>query len=132
MTYARQLKPARLNQGRTKADVAEAAGISRNTYSSMESGDKVPQANKLWAAMLELGIRPDRQEPEWLQEWWRIIEPLATRLDEPQRGIAMARIMEVLLDALRGDAPRRITAGGVHVTGGGDSSSADGINVTSK
>lgn len=103
MTYARQLKAARMRADLTQAEVAELASISRNTYAAMEKGTKVPQGEKLWAAMLVLGIRPDRHEPEWLQEWWRIIEPLALRLPESKRGVVMGRIIEILFEALRAD-----------------------------
>lgn len=102
LTYSRQLRSARANAGMTQQEVAEAAGVSRNTYASMESGAKIPQSEKLWSVMLVLGIRPDRTEPEWLQEWWRIIEPLARRLPEESRGVAMGRIVKVLHDAIEG------------------------------
>lgn len=101
LTYARQVRSARLAQGRTQAEVAEEAGISRNTLAAMESGKRAPQMDKLWAVMLVLGVRPDRHEPEWLQEWWRVIEPLALRLPIERRGETFGKIIGLLHDALR-------------------------------
>jgi len=100
VTYARMLRGARAERGLTQAEVAEAAGIARNTYAHMESGKQVPQAKNLWSAMLVLDIRPDRPEPEWLLEWWRIIEPLALRVPESKRGEVMGEIVRTLHDAI--------------------------------
>lgn len=100
LTYARELKPARARLGMTQGQVAEEAGIARNTYAHMEKGQTIPQAQNLWAAMLVLGIRPDRAEPEWLQEWWRIIEPLARLVPESKRGVVMGEIVRTLHDAI--------------------------------
>lgn len=101
IAFARELSPARARAGMSQAEVAEAAGIARNTYASMEKGAKVPQSKNLWSAMLVLGIRPDMPEPEWLQEWWRIIEPLARQLPESERGAVMGEIIKLLHDAIR-------------------------------
>ena len=103
MTYARQLRAARVDAGLTQADVADQAGIARNTYAAMESGAKVPQAEKLWSAMLVLDIHQDRTEPEWLQEWWRILTPLALKLPVAKRGEVMGEIFQVLLGAIRAE-----------------------------
>src|SRR5699024_5201608 len=100
LTYARELRPARAKMGMTQQQVAEEAGIARNTYAHMESGKQIPQAKNLWAAMLVLGIRSDRTEPEWLQEWWRIIEPLARQLPESERGVVMGEIVRTLHNAI--------------------------------
>lgn len=100
LLYARRVRSARIDQGKTQAELAEEAGVSRNTLAAMESGKGVPQAEKLWSVMLCLGIRPDSTEPEWLQEWWRIIEPLAKRLPVDKRGVVMGEIVKVLHDAL--------------------------------
>lgn len=100
LTFARQLRAARAERGMTQQAVAEAAGIARNTYANMESGKQIPQAEKLWSAMLVLGIRPDRHEPEWLQEWWRIIEPLARQVPESDRGAVMGEIVRTLHNAI--------------------------------
>ena len=102
-SFARKLRPARLDQGMTQQQVAAAAGIARNTYAAMESGKQIPQADKLWAAMLVLGIRPEAPDsPEWLREWWRIIEPLALRVPVSTRGIVMGEIVRILHDAITG------------------------------
>lgn len=100
MLYARRVKAARIDQGRTQEDVAQAAGISRNTLASMEAGQRAPQWKSLWAVMLELNLTLDTTEPEWLQEWWRTIVPLAKRLPESRRGEVFGDIIGVLRDAL--------------------------------
>lgn len=100
LLFAQRIKAVRIEQGKTQEEVASAAGIARNTLSAMEKGKMVPQAEKLWKVMLVLGIRPDRKEPEWLQEWWRIISPLAQRLPEETRGEVMGRIVRTLYESL--------------------------------
>jgi len=94
--YATELRAARARLGMSQGEVAEAAGIARNTYRNMENGSVVPQAANLWSAMLVLDIRPDRDEPEWLREWWRIIEPLARQVPEDKRGVVMGEIVRAL------------------------------------
>lgn len=86
LRYASEVRPERLRQGKTQDQLAKEAGVSRNTVASMESGGGVPQAEKLLRVMLVLGINPEAADPEWLQEWWRVIAPLARRLPEARRG----------------------------------------------
>lgn len=100
LLFAQRVKVARIEQGKTQGEVASAAGIARNTLAAMENGTGVPQSEKLWKVMLVLGIRPDREEPEWLQEWWRIISPLAQKLPEETRGEVMGRIVRTLYESL--------------------------------
>lgn len=69
----------------------------------MESGKRAPQMKNLWAVMLELGVRPDSSEPEWLVEWWNTIAPLARRLPANPRGEVFGDIIGVLHDALRSE-----------------------------
>lgn len=101
VTYARKLKSARIASGLKQSEVAEQAGIARNTYAAMENGTTVPQADKLWAAMLVLDLHPSREDPEWLREWWAILRPLILQLPKETRGITMGRIVAVLNDALQ-------------------------------
>lgn len=100
-TYAAQLKAARVSQKLRQQDVAEQAGIARNTYAAMENGSQIPQAEKLWAAMLVLGLQPNTDEPEWLQEWWAILKPLILQLPPSTRGETMGKIVLVLSQAIR-------------------------------
>lgn len=100
MRYAAQLKPARIAAGMTQAEVAEAAGIARNTYAATEAGSTIPQAEKLWNAMSIVGILPGSDEPAWLQEWWRIIGPLARRVPAGRRAQVMGEIVRALYAAI--------------------------------
>ena len=102
LLYGRKVKEARQRVGRTQADVASASGVARNTLADMESGKRAPQMEKLWAVMLELGLRPERHEPEWLQEWWRVIEPLALQLPPETRGVTFGKIIGLLHQSIRG------------------------------
>ncbi|WP_206192575.1 helix-turn-helix domain-containing protein [Scrofimicrobium canadense] len=105
MTYANMLKEARVKARLTQAEVAEQAGIALNTYSTMENGNRIPQAEKLWAAMLVLDLQPQDAEPEWLREWWAILKPLIMELPQATRGITMGRIVNILADAIRDGEP---------------------------
>lgn len=101
LRYAAQLKPARVKAGLTQAEAAEVAGVARNTYAAMESGATIPQAEKLWRAMLAVGIQPSTSdEPTWLQEWWQIIAPLARRVPPEKRAQVMGEIVQALYGAV--------------------------------
>lgn len=99
MRFAAALRPARLEAGKTQDEVARAAGVARNTYAAMENGRTIPQAEKLSAAMLVLGLRPNPQsdDPQWLQDWLQIIRPLAVNLPEERRGPVMGRVIQTLM-----------------------------------
>lgn len=101
LLYAQRVKEARQKAGRTQQDVASEAGVARNTLSSMEAGKRAPQMKNLWAVMLELGVRPSASEPEWLQEWWNTISPLARRVPATRRGEVFGEIIGLLHDAVR-------------------------------
>jgi len=101
LLYAQRAREARLLASRTQEDVADAAGISRNTLVDMESGKRIPQMKNLWAVMLELGVGLGDSEPEWLREWWGAIAPLARRLPPATRGEVFGEIIGVLHEALR-------------------------------
>ncbi|WP_223149222.1 helix-turn-helix domain-containing protein [Changpingibacter yushuensis] len=103
MSYAGKLRGARVEARLTQAEVAEQAGIALNTYAAMENGSRVPQAEKLWAAMLILGLRPRNEDPEWLQEWWAILRPLILRLPRDRRGVVMGQIVSILGAAVAGE-----------------------------
>lgn len=105
MLYAQKVREARLLSGRTQEDVAREAGVSRNTLVDMESGKRAPQMKNLWAVMLELDIRPDSHEPEWLMEWWNAIAPLARRLPVESRGVVFGEIIGLLHDGIRQAGP---------------------------
>ncbi|MFT0849070.1 helix-turn-helix transcriptional regulator [Actinomycetaceae bacterium L2_0104] len=100
LSYAAQLRGARVKARLTQAEVAEQAGIATNTYASMENGSRVPQAEKLWAAMLVLGLQPHSEDPEWLLEWWAVMRPLIMNLPRETRGVVMWKVVQILGDAV--------------------------------
>lgn len=98
--YAGKIEAARRALGMTQAQVAEAAGVARNTVLAIESGDKIPQAEKLWRVMLAVGIRPDSPDPEWLDGWLAVIVPLLKRVPPEDRGRVLGQVTQVVYDAI--------------------------------
>lgn len=57
----------------------------------MEGGVSVPQADKLWAVMLELGISPG-SPPEWFEQWAAVIQPLLEAVPQARRNELMGEL----------------------------------------
>lgn len=101
MRFAAMVKPARLALGLTQAEVAEAAGVARNTVAHLEAGKQIPQAEKLWAIMLVVGVRPDsKEQPEWLDEWLAILIPALHRLAPEDRGRVLGECVRIAYEGI--------------------------------
>lgn len=98
--YAAKVKRARQELGMTQAEVAEAAGVSRNTVMNLESGRQIPQTEKLWSVLLVVGIRPELGEPEWIDQWLAVLVPLFKRVPEEARGRTLGEVTRVVYDAI--------------------------------
>ena len=100
--FARQIHPARIAAGMSRAALAEATGVHANTIANVEAGQRVPQPQVLWSLMDVLGILPD--EPvQWtpdVERWLRIMAPLVSALPEGRRQALMLETIERLADEL--------------------------------
>ncbi|NKR72945.1 helix-turn-helix domain-containing protein [Rhodococcus hoagii] len=98
MTWASKIKPARVSRGLTQQEVAEMAGVSRNTVVSAESGSKVPQSDKLWRIMIALDLGPDPADsfPDDVHTWLAILGPLIANIPTAKRESAMVRVITML------------------------------------
>ncbi|MDH6279478.1 helix-turn-helix domain-containing protein [Prescottella agglutinans] len=106
--WARRIKPVRVERGLTQKDVAEMAGVSRNTVVGAETGTTIPQADKLWRIMvaLDLGTDPEDTYPEWVQEWISVIAPLIQAIPQPPRNEIMTEVVMLLGNAAAGNTFR--------------------------
>lgn len=98
--YASKVRRARQDLGMTQAEVAEAAGVSRNTVMNLETGKQIPQAEKLWSVLLVVGIRPEIGDPEWIDQWLAVLVPLFKRVPEEVRGQTLGEVTRVVYDAI--------------------------------
>lgn len=104
MTWASKIKPARVSRGLTQQEVAEMAGVSRNTVVSAESGSKVPQSDKLWRIMIALDLGPDPADsfPDDVHTWLAILGPLIANIPTAKRESAMVRVITMLGQEIAG------------------------------
>lgn len=111
--WARKLKPARVAMKLKQQDVADMAGVSRNTVVSAEAGNKVPQADKLWRMMIALDLGPDPADsyPDWVHTWLAIFGPLIAKLPEEGRGEVLSSIVTTLGEAIMAGNQVRVTTG---------------------
>lgn len=58
VALTRQVRRVRQDRGMTQAELAEAAGVSRQTVSNMEAGGRVPHDHVLKSLLDVLGIDP--------------------------------------------------------------------------
>ncbi len=59
MTFSQRLKQARENKGLTQAQVANAIGVAKSTYSGYETGNSEPSMNIIASLMKLFEVRPD-------------------------------------------------------------------------
>lgn len=83
---ASQVKAVRLAQGMTQGELAEAAGVSRQTISNLERGT-VPQAGVLTRILDVLGMTTD-VIVEDTRMWLGILEGMLNQLPTPARNRA--------------------------------------------
>lgn len=100
LRYASKVKAARQALNMTQAEVAEAAGVSRNTVLNLESGKQIPQTEKLWRVLLVVGLRPELEDPEWIDQWLAVLVPLFKRVPEEIRGQTLGEVTRVVYDAI--------------------------------
>lgn len=110
VTYTARLRAARRARGLSQDEVAERAGVSRNTVGNAESGKVLPQSAVLWRIMGALDLRPDPGR-EWSPEvegWLRMLAPLIEQLDADARERVMLDVLGRVGDAVRSTrAPHR-------------------------
>lgn len=104
-TWASKIRPARVARSLSQQEVADMAGVARNTVVNAESGTKIPQADKLWRIMIALDLTPDPREewPDWVQEWIAVIAPLIQAIPQPPRNQVMTEVVMMLGNAAMGN-----------------------------
>lgn len=96
VALAQQVKVARVERGLTQAELAEAAGVSRQTVSNMETGQRAPQESALRKLMDVLGIELSEDVlSEDTRLWVGLIGGMLEALPEQRR----ARAGKAALDA---------------------------------
>lgn len=96
VALAQQVKVARVERGLTQAELAEAAGVSRQTVSNMETGQRAPQEGALRKLMDVLGIELSEDVlSEDTRLWVGLIGGILEALPESRR----ARAGKAALDA---------------------------------
>lgn len=84
---ASRVKSLRQEAGMTQAQLAEAAGVSRATINTLETGAKVPQADNLAKVLGIFGLTDgpefDAQTESWLSMIGTLIEAIPASRREP-------------------------------------------------
>lgn len=102
--FARRVKALRQSAGMTQQDLAEAAGVTRQTIVGIETGATVPQLGVLVRVLGPLGVdidgpRFNDQTESWLAMMGSLIEAIPT----PRREPTVNSAIRVLADGIRGD-----------------------------
>jgi transcriptional regulator with XRE-family HTH domain len=100
--YAERVKFLRLSADMTQHDLAAAAGVSRPTIIGIESGDTIPQEDKLVRILGVLGV--DVYAPEFgeqTDQWLSMIGTLIEAVPESRREPAVNAAMRELTAEIR-------------------------------
>lgn len=101
LNYASKIATARKIRGWRQDELAEAAGVARTTVVNVERGKTVPQMEVLWRLMTALDMTGDfgAPQPEWIEQYFRIMAPLMQRIPEAQRAAVMSEVITRLAAA---------------------------------
>ena len=108
MSWGSRIRDLRIAQGMLQAELADAAGVSRRTVVSIESGTVAGQADKLARMLRILGVESEqRQYSDFTEQQVAIIAPLLDAIPEARRGDVSSAILKMLADAIAPSTPQK-------------------------
>lgn len=93
---ASRVKSLRQEAGMTQAQLAEAAGVSRATINTLETGAKVPQADNLARVIAVFGLTDNPTFDTQTDNWLAMIGTLIEAIPEQRREPAVASVIREL------------------------------------
>lgn len=104
LAFATLIRQARQARGLNQAELAEIAGVSRNTVVNVERARTAPQAAVLskFAEALELTPDPISNYPSYVQDWINLTAPLFERIQsDAVRSVVLGETLTRLGQALK-------------------------------
>lgn len=80
-------------------ELAEASGVTARTIRNIVQGKNAPQADKIIALMLALGVDIDGGEDLDVRPYTKILAPVIRRIDPDHRAAAVSDAIGILSDA---------------------------------
>lgn len=100
--YASRVKALRLRHDLTQQELADAAGVTRQTIGNLETGSKVPQAEVLGRVLAVLGVEVDGPQFEAQTDMWlTMMGTLIEAIPAETRPSVVNGAMRVLADGIR-------------------------------
>ncbi|MDY0828548.1 helix-turn-helix transcriptional regulator [Microbacterium sp. BG28] len=93
---ASRVKSLRQEAGMTQAELAKAAGVSRATINTLETGAKVPQAENLAKVLTVFGLTDDPSFEPQTELWLTMIGTLIEAIPTDRREPAVASVIREL------------------------------------
>lgn len=100
----------------TQAELATAAGVSRATINTLETGAKVPQADNLAKVLRVFGLTDDPDFEEQTESWLSMIGTLIEAIPHNRREPAVASVIRDLGREIQRGNVGGVTEDDVHVT----------------
>lgn len=101
--YALKVKSLRQSAGMTQQQLADAAGVSRQTVNTLESGEKAPHSDSIIRVLRVFGIdAEDHRFSEQTELWLHIMGALIEAIPESRQHQTVNRAILVLSDGVSG------------------------------
>lgn len=102
--YARKVKSLRQSAGMTQQELADAAGVSRQTVNTLESGDKAPHSDSILRVLRVFGIDAEEHRfSEQTELWLHVMGALIEAIPESRQHHTVNRAILVLSDGVSGN-----------------------------
>jgi transcriptional regulator with XRE-family HTH domain len=93
---ASRVKSLRQEAGMTQAELASAAGVSRATINTLETGAKIPQADNLTRVLSVFGLTDEPEFDPQTENWLSMLGTLIEAIPAPRREPAVASVIRDL------------------------------------
>ena len=103
--YARKVKSLRQSAGMTQQELADAAGVSRQTVNTLESGDKAPHSDSILRVLRVFGIDAEEHRfSEQTELWLHVMGALIEAIPASRQHHTVNRAILVLSDGVSGNS----------------------------
>lgn len=102
--YARKVKSLRQSAGMTQQELADAAGVSRQTINTLEAGDKAPHSESILRVLRVFGIEAEEHRfSEQTELWLHVMGALIEAIPASRQAHTVNRAILVLSDGVSGN-----------------------------
>lgn len=113
---ASRVRSLRQEAGMTQAELAQAAGVSRATINTLETGAKVPQADNLAKVLAVFGLTDGPEFETQTESWLSMIGTLIEAIPAPRREPAVFNVIRDLGREIQRGNVGDLTEDDIHVT----------------